>query len=106
MAAGPAIASLAPPADDFQGSSIEQVGAKPAPGKGGTIQPVKLIIQPGEGVSPIVAAIRSAKKSVDIAIFRFDYKDIEAALRAAAAQKNVKVTALIAFANRGGEKNL
>jgi cardiolipin synthase len=67
---------------------------------------VKLIVQPGDGVAPIVAAIKSAKKSVDIAIFRFDYKEIETALRAAAAQKNVKVTALIAFANRGGEKNL
>jgi cardiolipin synthase len=67
---------------------------------------VKLIVQPGDGVAPIVAAIKSAKKSVDIAIFRFDYRDVETALRAAAAQKHIKVTALIAFANRGGEKNL
>jgi cardiolipin synthase len=66
---------------------------------------VKLIIGPGDGVAPILSAIKNAKKSVEIAIFRFDRKDIEAALKAAA-HKGVKVTALIAFANRGGEKTL
>jgi len=66
---------------------------------------MKLIIEPGDGVAPIIAAIRNAKKSVEIAIFRFDRKDIEAALKAAA-EKGVKVTALIAFANRGGERSL
>src|SRR6202162_4849725 len=66
---------------------------------------VKLIIEPGDGVAPILSAIKNAKKSVRIAIFRFDRKDIEAALKAAA-EKGVKVTALIAFANRGGENNL
>src|SRR5437762_1192114 len=35
----------------------------------------------------------------------FDYGAIETALKAAA-ERGVKVTALIAFANRGGEKNL
>jgi cardiolipin synthase len=67
---------------------------------------VKLIVQPRDGADPIVAAIRGAKKSVDIAIFRFDHLAIEAALKEAAADKNVKVTALIAYANRGGEKTL
>jgi cardiolipin synthase A/B len=66
---------------------------------------MKLIIEPGDGVAPILSAIKNAKKSVEIAVFRFDRKDIEAALKAAA-EKGVKVTALIAFANRGGERNL
>lgn len=67
---------------------------------------MKLIVEPDDGVAPILAAIKSAKKSVEIAIFRFDRKDVEAALKAAAAAKGVVVTALIAFANRGGEVRL
>jgi cardiolipin synthase len=67
---------------------------------------VKLIIEPDAGVAPLLAAIKSAKKSVEIAIFRFDRRDVEAALKAAAATKRVGVTAVIAFANRGGEQTL
>jgi phosphatidylserine/phosphatidylglycerophosphate/cardiolipin synthase-like enzyme len=64
-----------------------------------------LIIEPADGVRPLLTAINSAKKSVEIAVFRFDRKDIESALKAAAT-RGVKVTALIAFANRGGEHSL
>jgi cardiolipin synthase len=66
---------------------------------------VKLIIEPADGVAPLLSAIKNAKKRVEIAIFRFDRKDVETALKVAA-QRGVKVTALIAFANRGGEQNL
>jgi cardiolipin synthase len=66
---------------------------------------VKLIIQPADGVGPLLAGIKSAKKSIEIAIFRFDRTDIETALKSAA-ERGVKVTALIAFANRGGEQRL
>jgi cardiolipin synthase len=66
---------------------------------------VKLIIEPADGVGPLLAAIKGAKKSVEIAVFRFDRRDIEEALKAAAL-RGVKVTALIAFANRGGEQVL
>jgi cardiolipin synthase A/B len=66
---------------------------------------VRIIIEPADGVAPVLAAIERAKKSVEIAIFRLDRKDVEMALKAAAA-KGVRVTALIAFANRGGEKRL
>ena len=66
---------------------------------------MKLIVEPADGVAPLLAAIKSAKKSVEIAIFRFDRTDIETALKAAAA-RGVKVTVLIAFANRGGEQRL
>jgi cardiolipin synthase len=66
---------------------------------------VRLIIEPADGVAPLLAAIKRAKTSVEIAIFRLDRKDVEMALTAAAA-RGVRVTALIAFANRGGEKRL
>jgi phosphatidylserine/phosphatidylglycerophosphate/cardiolipin synthase-like enzyme len=66
---------------------------------------VKLIIEPADGVAPLLAAIKRARASVEIAVFRLDRKDVEAALTAAAA-RGVRVTALIAFANRGGEKLL
>jgi len=66
---------------------------------------MKLIIEPEHGVAPILSAIQSAKESIELTIFRFDRKDIEAALRAAVL-RGVKVTALVAYANRGGEKLL
>lgn len=66
---------------------------------------MKVIIEPADGVGPLLTAIKGAKKSVEIAIFRFDRNDIATALEAAAA-RGVRVTALIAFANRGGEPSL
>lgn len=66
---------------------------------------MKLIIQPDDGIQPLLAAIRSAKKTVDIVIFRFDRGDIETALKAAVG-RGVVVHALIAYTNRGGDKNL
>ncbi|GAC1700945.1 MAG: hypothetical protein NVS9B4_03310 [Candidatus Acidiferrum sp.] len=66
---------------------------------------MKLIVQPQDGVGPLLSAIKKAKKNVDIAIFRFDRSDVESALKAAAG-RGVKVNALIAYVNRGGEKSL
>jgi len=66
---------------------------------------VKLIIQPGDGVAPVVQAIQKAKKSVDIVIFRFDRAEVERAL-ADAVRRNIAVRALIAHTNKGGEKTL
>ena len=66
---------------------------------------LKLIIEPADGVAPLLAAIKAAKTRVEVAIFRFDRKDVENALKTAAA-RGVKVTALIAFTNRGGEPRL
>lgn len=66
---------------------------------------MKLIIQPDEGVSPIVKAIKSAKKTLDIVIFRFDRVEVEKAL-AQAVDRGVNVRALIAHTNKGGEKTL
>ena len=66
---------------------------------------MKLLIQPADGVGPLVAAIRNARKSVDIVIFRFDRAELEAGLKAAVG-RGIVVSALIAYANRGGEKSL
>ncbi len=66
---------------------------------------VKLIIQPEAGVAPILQAIKTAKKSVDVFIFRFDRGDVEKALEAAV-QRGVVVRAIIAHTNRGGEARL
>jgi cardiolipin synthase len=66
---------------------------------------VKLIIQPEAGVVPIIQAIKKAKKSIDVFIFRFDRDDVEKAL-AAAVQRGVMVRAIIAHTNRGGEARL
>ena len=66
---------------------------------------MRLLIQPQDGIAPLVAAIKHARKSVDIVIFRFDRAEIEVALTAAA-KRGVQVTALITHANEGGEKSL
>jgi phosphatidylserine/phosphatidylglycerophosphate/cardiolipin synthase-like enzyme len=66
---------------------------------------VRLIIQPEDGVKPLIDGIDRAKKSVEIAIFRFDRKEVERALENAV-RRGVFVHALIADTNRSGEKNL
>ena len=66
---------------------------------------MKLIIQPDDGVAPLVRSVRNAQKSIDIVIFRFDRSELERALEAAVA-RGVAVRALIAHTNRGGEKTL
>ena len=66
---------------------------------------MKLIVEPPDSVAPLLSAIMSAKKTIEIAIFRFDRKDVEMALKAAA-DRGVKVSVLIAFSNRGGEEGL
>ena len=66
---------------------------------------MQVITQPEEGLAPILKAIKRAKKSLDIVIFRFDQPELEDAL-AAAVGRGVAVRALIAHTNRGGEKKL
>ncbi len=66
---------------------------------------MKLIVQPEAGVVPITKAIRSARRKIDVFIFRLDSDAIVAAL-AAAVQRGVVVRALIAHTNRGGEARL
>ncbi len=66
---------------------------------------MKLIIQPDDGVLPLVKAVRRARKTIDIVIFRLDRADLEKALEGAVA-RGVVVRALIAHTNRGGERVL
>lgn len=54
---------------------------------------------------PIVKGINRARKSVEIVIFRLDRTEIERALANAVA-RGVRVHALIAYTNRGGEGKL
>jgi phosphatidylserine/phosphatidylglycerophosphate/cardiolipin synthase-like enzyme len=66
---------------------------------------VKLLVQPDDGIKPLLDALRRAKKSIRIVIFRFDRVEIEKAL-VAAVERGVTVQALIAYTNRGEERNL
>jgi len=66
---------------------------------------MRLLIQPEDGVLPLVKGITGAKSSVEIVIFRFDQREIERSL-AAAVSRGVAVHALIASTNSAGEENL
>jgi phosphatidylserine/phosphatidylglycerophosphate/cardiolipin synthase-like enzyme len=66
---------------------------------------VKLFVQPDAGLEPILAAIRRAKKNIQILIFRLDRPEIEKAL-VEAMERGVAVQALVANTNRGGDKVL
>ncbi len=66
---------------------------------------MKLITQPEAGIAPIITAIKGAKRSIDVLIFRLDRQEIARALEAAVA-RGVRVRALTAHQNRGGTKSL
>ena len=66
---------------------------------------MELIVQPGDGIKPILKAVDGAKTTIDIVIFRFDLKPLEKAIEAAVS-RGVAVRALIAHTNSGGEKRL
>lgn len=66
---------------------------------------MKLIVQPEDGLTPLVKAVQKAKASISLVVFRFDRVDLEKALAAAVA-RGVRVRVLIAHTNGGGEKRL
>jgi phosphatidylserine/phosphatidylglycerophosphate/cardiolipin synthase-like enzyme len=66
---------------------------------------MKLLVQPGDGATPLLKGIRGAKNRIQIMIFRFDQREIERAL-AQAVKRGVFVHALIAHLNRSGEDGL
>ncbi len=66
---------------------------------------MKLLIQPGDGVAPLIKGITGARRSIHIAVFRFDQREMEGAL-AHAVSRGVSVYALIAHTNRSGEESL
>jgi phosphatidylserine/phosphatidylglycerophosphate/cardiolipin synthase-like enzyme len=66
---------------------------------------MQLLVQPDDGIYPLLKAIHEARRSIDVHIFRLDYKEIEKAL-AAAVRRGVVVRTLIAHTRAGGEKEL
>jgi phosphatidylserine/phosphatidylglycerophosphate/cardiolipin synthase-like enzyme len=66
---------------------------------------VDLIVQPDDGIEPLLDAIKKAKKTLDMAIFRFDLKEIEKAAEDAVA-RGIDVRALIAHTHKGPDKRL
>jgi cardiolipin synthase len=66
---------------------------------------MKLLVQPDDGVRPLVKAIGAAKHVIQIIIFRLEQREIEQAL-ANAVSRGISVQALIAYTNRSGEESL
>ena len=66
---------------------------------------MKLLIQPGDGITALLSGLRNAKKSIEIVIFRLDKREIENALKAAVG-RGVAVKALVAYTSRAGEQTL
>jgi cardiolipin synthase len=66
---------------------------------------MKLIVQPDAGLAPVITGIKQAKRSIDVMIFRLDRREIVDAL-IAAVSRGVRVRALTAYTNKGGEKGL
>lgn len=66
---------------------------------------MRLLIQPDDGVQPLVKAIAGARHRIEIVIFRMDDREIERALTDAVG-RGVSVQALIAHTNRTGEEPL
>ncbi len=63
------------------------------------------MVQPRDGIAPLLAAVKAARKSIDILIFRMDWKALENALTEASG-RGIAVRALIANTNRNGEPRL
>lgn len=66
---------------------------------------MKLLVQPDDGVAPLLDAIEGAKSSIDLYIFRLTYPAVERAL-ADAVSRGVVVRTLIAHLNGSGEDSL
>jgi phosphatidylserine/phosphatidylglycerophosphate/cardiolipin synthase-like enzyme len=66
---------------------------------------MKLLVEPDAGVAPILAAVKRARRTIDVLIFRLDRAAIVDALIAAVG-RGVRVRALTAYTNKGGEKRL
>jgi len=62
----------------------------------------KVIVQPADGIEPLLDAIRNARRSIEIIVYRLDRLEIEQAL-IEAVERGLKVHALVSFINRGDE---
>ena len=68
-------------------------------------QTMKLIVQPDDGLKPLIEAIDKARRSVAIVVFRFDLPELEKALQRAI-KRGVAVHALVAHISSQGDKRL
>jgi phosphatidylserine/phosphatidylglycerophosphate/cardiolipin synthase-like enzyme len=66
---------------------------------------MQLLVQPDDGIAPILDAIEGARKTIDMHIFRIDRRAIEKAL-AAAVKRGVVVRTLIAHTANNAEEAL
>jgi phosphatidylserine/phosphatidylglycerophosphate/cardiolipin synthase-like enzyme len=66
---------------------------------------MELIIEPKDGLVPLITAIKKATRQIEITIFRFNLRELQRALETAVA-RGVKVHALIAHTSGGGQKRL
>ena len=66
---------------------------------------MELIVEPEDGLSPVIVAIKKATKEIAVTIFRFDLREFQKALESAVT-RGVKVHALIAHTTGGGAKRL
>jgi cardiolipin synthase A/B len=66
---------------------------------------VRVIIQPRDGIEPLLEGLNQAKQSIEIVIYRLDRLEIEQALVEAAA-RGVRVHALITYTNKEDLKEI
>jgi cardiolipin synthase len=66
---------------------------------------MQLLVQPEDNVFPLLKAVKRARRTIDMHIFRLDRGEIEKELKAAVA-RGVVVRTLIAHTNARGEKGL
>ena len=66
---------------------------------------IKLLVQPEDGIEPVLKAVERADRSVDMYVFRLAYPKLERAIADAVA-RGVAVRALIAHLNGGGDAAL
>jgi cardiolipin synthase A/B len=66
---------------------------------------MELIVQPDDGLTPLVVAIKKATRQMEVTIFRFDLRELQKALESAVT-RGVRVHALIAHTTGGGAKRL
>ena len=66
---------------------------------------MNLLVEPDDGFAPLLKQIKTARRSIDTTIFRFDLGEIQKAFEAAVT-RGVQVRAFIAHTNSDGEKRL
>src|SRR5687768_14559944 len=64
---------------------------------------MRLIVEPDDGIEPVLHGITHARRTIDLSIFRLDHADLPQALASAVA-RGVTVRTLVAHRNGGKSK--